>query len=108
MELNVRVLCRAELAPGFELAGLTVTRAQDASQAVEALRHLTASNRVGMVLVDDALYDALPAELRARFDREALPVVAPFPAPAWDAASEAEAYVLEILRQAIGYRVRPT
>ena len=35
-----------------------------------------------------------------------LPVVAPFPAPSWDVKGEAEAYILEILRQAIGYRVR--
>ena len=42
-----------------------------------------------------------------RLDREALPVIAPVPAPRWDERSEAEAYILEILRQAIGYRVRP-
>jgi len=107
MELSVRVLCRPVLAPGFELAGLQVTRAGDAGAAARALTRLAAASGVGMVLVDDVLYRALPAELRARFDRVALPVVAPFPSPAWDAASEAEAYVLEILRQAIGYRVRP-
>jgi len=107
MDLNVRVLCRPVLAPGFELAGLRVTCAPDALAAADALKKLAATPGVGVVLVDDALYRGLPAELRARFDREALPVLAPFPSPAWDAASEAEAYVLEILRQAIGYRVRP-
>jgi hypothetical protein len=29
------------------------------------------------------------------------------PAPNWDRRSAAEAYVMDILRQAIGYRVRP-
>ncbi len=107
MELSVRVLCRPALAAGFSLAGLDVVHAVDVAAAVAALRRLEAERDVGMVLVDDGLYRALPAELKARFDRQALPVVAPFPAPTWDAASEAEAYVLEILRQAIGYRVRP-
>jgi vacuolar-type H+-ATPase subunit F/Vma7 len=107
MELTVRVLCRPALAPGFALAGLDVVRAADGSAAASALRRLEGERDLGMVLVDDVLYRALPSELKARFDRQALPVVAPFPSPAWDEASEAEAYVLEILRQAIGYRVRP-
>lgn len=107
MELTVRVLCRPALAPGFALAGLDVVRAADGPSAIAALRRLESERDLGMVLVDDGLYRLLPPELKARFDRQALPVVAPFPAPAWDAASEAEAYVLEILRQAIGYRVRP-
>jgi len=105
--LTVRVVCRPALAAGFELAGLTVTRAADASAAGDHLRRLTADPRVGMVLVDDGLYGLLPADLKARLDRQALPVVAPFPAPDWDARMAADAYILDILRQAIGYRVRP-
>jgi vacuolar-type H+-ATPase subunit F/Vma7 len=107
MELNVRVLCRPTLAPGFELAGLAVTRAADGVAAASALKRLAAESEVGMVLVDDGLYAQLPGELKSRLDRQALPIVAPFPSPAWDEKGEAEAYVLEILRQAIGYRVRP-
>lgn len=107
MELNVRVLCRPALAPGFALSGVSVTTAVDATAAATALKQLAAEHDVGVVLVDDVLYRALPAELKARFDREAWPLIEPFPPPSWDEAGEAEAYVLEILRQAIGYRVRP-
>ena len=105
--MKVRVVSRPALAPGFELAGLAVTRANDGTAAAEAVRHWTSDAEVGVVLVDEALYAALPRELVARLDREALPVIAPVPAPRWDERSEAEAYVMEILRQAIGYRVRP-
>jgi hypothetical protein len=42
----------------------------------------------------------------ARLDRQAPPVVAPVPGPLWDARRDAEAYIMEVLRQAIGYRVR--
>ena len=107
MALTLRVLSRPSLAAGFELAGLAVTRVADAAAAADAMRRFAADASVGMVLVDAALYRALPRELTARLDRQALPVVAPFPSPSWDVAGEAEAYVLEILRQAIGYRVRP-
>jgi vacuolar-type H+-ATPase subunit F/Vma7 len=84
-----------------------VTPIADAGAAGDHLKRLAADPRVGVVLVDDGLYRALPAELKARLDRQALPVVAPIPAPDWDARVAAEAYILEILRQAIGYRVRP-
>ncbi|MGE0461720.1 MAG: V-type ATP synthase subunit F [Vicinamibacterales bacterium] len=107
MALNVRVVCRPTLAAGFELAGLAVTRAADAGAAGDQLKRLAADPDVGLVLVDDGLYRLVPADLKARLDRQALPVVAPIPAPDWDARIAAEAYILEILRQAIGYRVRP-
>lgn len=107
MELTVRVICRPVLAPGLELAGLGVTRAVDAAATAAALKRFAADGEVGVVLVDGGLYAQLPLELRGRLDRQALPVVAPLPPPAWDAKGEAEAYVLEILRKAIGYRVRP-
>ncbi|MDP1825453.1 MAG: V-type ATP synthase subunit F [Archangium sp.] len=103
----VRVVCRPQLAPGFELAGVTVDVALDGPGAAEVLRRLAAEPKNGIVLVDDVLHRALPDELRARLERQPRPLVTPFPAPAWDEAAEAEAYVLEILRQAIGYRVRP-
>ena len=105
--MNVRIVCRPELAAGFELAGLAVLRVTGNVAAAEAVRRLAADAEVGIVLVDDALYRALPRDLVARLDREALPILAPMPAPAWDEQSAAEAYVMDILRQAIGYRVRP-
>lgn len=105
--MTVRVVSRPELAAGFELAGLAVTRAADAAAAAGAVKRLAADADVGMVLIDEALYRALPRDLVARLDRRALPILAPVPAPLWDARSAAEAYVMDILRQAIGYRVRP-
>ena len=105
--MKVRVVTRPALAAGFELVGLPVTRVDDARGATEAVRQCASDNDVGIVLVDEALYHALPRDLLRRLDREAVPMIAPVPAPRWDERSEAEAYVTEILRQAIGYRVRP-
>jgi vacuolar-type H+-ATPase subunit F/Vma7 len=105
--MRVRVVTRPVLATGFELAGLAVTRVDHAAAAAEAVRQWAADDEVGMVLVDEELYRALPRDLLTRLDRQALPVVAPVPTSRWDDREEAEAYILEILRQAIGYRVRP-
>ncbi len=105
--MRLRVVTRPELAAGFELAGLVVTRADDGATAAEAIRRWAADTNIGIVLVEDPLFRALPRDLLARLDRQALPIIAPVPTPRWDERSEAEAYILEILRQAIGYRVRP-
>ena len=105
--MRVRVVTRPALAAGFELAGLAVARADDAASAAEVVKRWAADPDVGVVLVDDGLYRALPRELLRRLDHQALPVVASVPTPRWDERSEAEAYILDILRQAIGYRVRP-
>jgi vacuolar-type H+-ATPase subunit F/Vma7 len=113
MELTVRVLCRARIARGFELAGLSVERVSEDSEAgavtsaAEALVRLARDPRVGVVLVEEALRRSLPEELVQRIDHQASPLLVPFPSPAWEGRGLAEEYVLAILRQAVGYRVRP-
>jgi vacuolar-type H+-ATPase subunit F/Vma7 len=84
-----------------------VTRVDDGVTAAETIKRWASDPDVGIVLIDHATYRMLPRELLARLDRQALPIVTPVPVPQWDERSEAEAYILEILRQAIGYRVRP-
>jgi vacuolar-type H+-ATPase subunit F/Vma7 len=107
MELTVHVVCRSALAPGFELAGLVVDRAEDGASAIDEVNRLGEDPAVGVVLVEEQLHRALPEELVSRLDRQGQPIVASFPSPSWEGRSVAEDYVLEILRQAVGYRVRP-
>jgi vacuolar-type H+-ATPase subunit F/Vma7 len=104
--MRVQVVSRPLLAAGFELAGLAVDRVEDARAAANAIARWTSDQNVGIVLIEEALYRDLPRELQARLDRQAPPVVAAVPGPVWDTRRDAEASILEILRQAIGYRVR--
>lgn len=107
MSHAVRVLCRPEVAAGFGLAGLRPLEAADSAQGVARLRDLLADPRVGVVLIEEPLYDALPAEMRRELSRRPLPMVVPFPGPQWGAQrAAAEEYIVELLRQVIGYRVR--
>ena len=107
MDYALRVLCRPEVAAGFALAGLQPVEAQTPEAGAAAVRDLVAQPQTGVVLVEDALYEALPEDLRRQFGRRPLPLVAPFPGPAWAERGEAaEAYIIELLRQVIGYRVR--
>lgn len=99
-------MSRPSFAPAFELAGLAVERVEDSHGAAEAVARWASDEDVGIVLIEEALYRELPRDLVARLDRQAPPVVAPVPGPSWDARRDAEAYIMEVLRQAIGYRVR--
>jgi vacuolar-type H+-ATPase subunit F/Vma7 len=106
MSHTARVLCQPELAAGFELAGFQVHEATSPEQAAERLRALLSQAEVGVLLVDERLYRRLSQEQRRELARRALPMIVPFPGPSWRERQDPDAYVLELLRQAIGYRVR--
>lgn len=106
MTHGVRVLCRPATAAGFALAGIVADAADDEGAVEAALRGLLARRELGVVLLEEPLYATLAPDLRAQVDRVAQPVVVPFPGPAWRAAPSAEEQVVELLRRAIGYRVR--
>ena len=106
MSHTARVLCQPELAAGFELAGLQVHEASSAEQAAERLRALLSQEEIGILLVDERLHRRLSEELLRDLARRPLPMIVPFPGPSWVERRDPDAYVLELLRQAIGYRVR--
>ena len=107
MPYGVRALSRPEIGAGFALAGLRPVEAASAEQARERLQELLATPEVGVVLMEQGFYERLPEELRRQLGRRPLPMVVPFPEPAWAGRVEqAEAYIVELLRQVIGYRVR--
>ncbi|HXQ30145.1 MAG TPA: V-type ATP synthase subunit F [Gemmatimonadales bacterium] len=106
MEYTLRVVCRPEVAAGFALAGLRPTEVATPDAGVAAVRELLGSPDVGVALVQDVFYDALPEEVRRQLARRPLPLIVPFPGPAWVERPAASAYIVELLRQVIGYRVR--
>ncbi len=62
---------------------------------------------LGILLVEQPLFDAFPAPLKRALENRPLPIVVPVPRAAWGAPTDrAEAYILDLLRRAIGYRVR--
>lgn len=91
---------------GFALAGVPVIEAADASEAATRMERLLNDPDAGVVVVDDSLYRELPEELRRSLQSSAQPVVIPIPGPDWTSESSAHEYIVEILRRAIGYRVR--
>ena len=62
---------------------------------------------IGLVLMEQAFHDRLPGDLARDLSRRTLPMLVPFAGPQWaERPGDADAYIVELLRQAIGYRVR--
>ena len=107
MSYGVRVLCRPAVAAGFRLAGVAPTEAADPVEGARLLRTMLDQAGHGVILVEDEIYAAVPDTTRREIARRPLPMVVPIPGPTWAPAAQGpEAYIAELLRQAIGYRVR--
>jgi vacuolar-type H+-ATPase subunit F/Vma7 len=106
MTHTLRVVCRPSVCDGFALAGVHALGATDATEAAAVLRELAAQPEPGVIFVEEALYRGLPETLRTTLERRAVPVVVPFPGPRGEARPSIENELVEMLRTAIGHRVR--
>ncbi len=100
------VIATPGLTAGFALAGVQVVAAASGDDAAREIDRLAGHGNTGVVIIEEPLYEAIPEELRRGVSRSSLPVVIPVPGPDWTAESSAHEYIVEILRRAIGYRVR--
>ena len=100
------VISSPGLSAGFALAGVPVFEATDGADAGRQIDHLVDAMNAGVILIDEPLYEDLPEEFRRDLRRSALPIVIPVPGPNWTEETTAHEYIVEILRRAIGYRVR--
>jgi vacuolar-type H+-ATPase subunit F/Vma7 len=104
---RVRVLASAATAAGYRLAGLTADEVGNRAEAGDRLAAMAADADVGIILVEQHLLDAVPPAVRRAVDRRPLPIIVPVPTPNWThGPSDAESYIVDLLRRAIGYRVR--
>ncbi len=100
------VIASPGLSAGFSLAGVHVFQAANGEDAAREIGRVASEADAGVIIIEEPLYDDIPEELRRAFARSPLPVVIPVPGPDWTAESNAHDYIVEILRRAIGYRVR--
>lgn len=106
MRAPLRVIARAPLGAGFRLAGLAVEEAADVADGAARIEALATRAGATVVLAEDALLAALSPAARDALARRADRIVVPVPGPSWARVGGAEDYIVEILRRAIGYRVR--
>jgi vacuolar-type H+-ATPase subunit F/Vma7 len=103
---RIGVIGDASVELGFRLAGVRPRVADSPEAAYNLLDEMVQEGAWGVILVQE---DLLPRPLPASWQRPAagIPILIPFPGPSRERPpGEAEAYVAELLRQAVGYRVR--
>ena len=107
MSYRVRAIATPALAAGLRLAGLPADEAPSSTVAAEQVARLIDQPDLGILLIEQPLFDGFPAAFRHDLENRALPIVVPVPRASWGAVTgRAEEYILELLRRAIGYRVR--
>ncbi len=107
MRARLRAICTHETALGLALSGIAPIEAATGEQAAAALDALaTTSASGGVIFIEQALYDALPAAKRRQIRRDGTPILMPFPGPSIARGIAPEQELLEVLRRAVGYRMR--
>jgi len=103
---QLMVITSPGLSAGFALAGVLVFDASDGADAARQTGHLVDEMNAGVIIMDEPLYEDLPEEIKRDLRKSAHPVVIPVPGPDWMTETTAHEYIVEILRRAIGYRVK--
>ncbi len=108
MRVPIRVICRHGTALGVALAGVAPIEVASAPEAATALAALAPTpGRGGVVLVERDLSEALPSATRRQIRKQGAPILMPFPGPApLRPGVTPEEELLEVLRRAVGYRMR--
>ena len=110
MKAPIHAICRHEVALGLALAGLAPIEAATGAEAAAAIARLAPEPaHGGVVLIEQALHDALPPATRRALRRAGEPILMPFPGPVAAAlvgGAAPEDELMEILRRAVGYRLR--
>lgn len=104
---TLRVVGTPPACAGFALAGLPTVEVSSTREGVSTINALASRADIAVLLVEDAVLDAMPEPDRRELTRRPLPIIVPFPGPTWEEHARApEEHVLELLQRAIGYRVR--
>ena len=107
MKWTVRGIATPPVASGLRLAGIPTDAVSDGDTAAARLGALAAERDLGILLVEERLLDAVPPVVRREVERRPAPIIVPVPTPAWgEPPRDAEGLILELLRRAVGYRVK--
>ncbi len=101
-------ILREDMAAGFALTGLDVTRVKDAAQAREVLQKAVESREYGLLIVDEGLFAELDARTRESYDKLSVPLVVPVPGTLrWErpGTEAGDDEIAALIRRAVGYQL---
>lgn len=106
MKYRLRIVGPESHIAGFRAAGLPTTIAEPDAVGIAVVHDIIREPDAGIVLTTQDLYDTIAPSLPRWLARRPLPMVVPIPSPEWQARAAAESHIVELLRRAVGYKVR--
>lgn len=100
------VITTADLASGFQLAGVETFAVEDVSAAETVLRQLLVKGEASLIVVGRALLQAMDARLQRQVETSYQPLVMAIPgAMPTLARRERHRHITELIRRAIGFQI---
>lgn len=103
---RVVILSAPGQADGYRLAGCSTVVAPPGAEAAAALRHLTDSADIGVLLVSADLWSSLDERLRGEVEQLARPVVMSIPEGERTPGAARVQLLGEMFQRAIGFRIQ--
>ncbi len=94
---------------GFELAGVRVREVSHHDDIAGVLDAEMNDDNNGIILMDEALLEALPPRIRKRADNSTIPLIVGVPIiRQWEYLHDRSEVIEGIIRRAVGYRIKIT
>lgn len=92
---------------GFRLAGYPCVVAEAGPGAQQAVESLMRDPAVGLIAIDERIFQSLPERLQKKAEGSNRPAVVPIPSLfGWERVSGGEDYIIRMIRRAVGYQLR--
>lgn len=107
MKGTVRAVASPASASGYRLAGVPTDAVSRDDDIGRLLLARVGEPGLGILIVEQRLLESAPPSVRRDIERRPVPIIVPVPSPEpGRPPADAEGLIVELLRRAIGYRVK--
>ncbi|MFC1651122.1 V-type ATP synthase subunit F [Candidatus Latescibacterota bacterium] len=104
---NVTVIVPKGQGTGFVLTGVEAREVANVADAQKMLSLEMDDESNGIILIDEAFTQEMPAKLRKRVDESVIPLVMDIPViNKWESMKKSEGIISDIIHRAVGYRIK--
>lgn len=107
--LKVLAIVEPEIARGFKLSGVAIEAAQSAQLVKECLLKAMKDKNYGIIIIDSTHIDSFDEHTKRLIEDSSVPLIVPLPLEMrWkkESGGEADTYVGDMIRHAIGHHIK--
>ena len=104
---NITAIVPKGQGTGFTLAGVEIREVANSIEAQKALADELTEEHNGIILIDEAFTTDFPNKFQKEVDESTIPLVVSIPIIThWEDVYDHEAIIGNIIRRAVGYRIK--